>query len=409
MREIPVASVTSDADLEENLQNQDVLAVLQELREGNERTVGLIERFYRETQCEAMWQDAPQDFLKWLGELDVSMATFGRYRKMLADYAEFCGFINLADQIDQLRRKRKRSGGGRREGILQKLQPPEKVDHKTQLKRLGHSKENRNNTRSLRSQYADHVDSRDIKTIGDRLLVCTGKGNDLYKAGTDALCFLQMGMLTGVRPVEWIGANLHSQKVCEHNGAVYRNVLEVTTAKRKKADWEDDLLDIYIDKKKQDDLFFEKRFLILDGYRDSELQWIGAFIRSVREHEHEFEKWYTQCRQTMARAVEKSMTLQEKWKGNTVFSIYSSRHIFASEVRRSGRYTKQDLAAMLGHDNTRSQKYYGDIRNNANRMFGHSLPRPWPGVSEMVRKKDAEHAIEQSKKNKKYDIKEGRI
>lgn len=60
-------------------------------------------------------------------------------------------------------------------------------------------------------------------------------------------------------------------------------------------------------------------------------------------------------------------------------NLYTARHIFAEEVKRSGLYTRFELAAMIGHTTTVNQRYYTLGRKYILKTYPHTLPRPWPG------------------------------
>lgn len=389
---------------ESDYRRKDVLLELQTAYETHARAIKLVERFYRETHCEVYWFDASDTFIEWLsGLLDgVSSGTFGRYRKWLSSYADNLGCDLLADRIDSLNRSRRRSGGSRRSSALERKEALSD-HHKSILSARGHSHESRNKSRSLRSQYADHIDSSFIRSLGGALMSSkvTSSG-DRYSEGFDAFGFLRAGILTGLRPIEWSTVEFHNQMTNSFTGEIYRNVLEVKNAKRKSAELDKERLSAYsekktIDKRDQQEMFEDRRMLILDTFTEEEIDFLCRFIAVARTRREEYGKWYESCRQTMRRALDRLK--DDKDVPGPVFSLYSARHLFASEVRRSDDYSKPELAALLGHGTTRNQQYYGDIRNHTDRLFNFSLPRAWPQAAEAVHLADLK-AIEEQEINR---------
>lgn len=67
--------------------------------------------------------------------------------------------------------------------------------------------------------------------------------------------------------------------------------------------------------------------------------------------------------------------------------LYTARHLFAEEVRRSGSFIRAELAAMMGHTTLTNSKFYG-VRTAQKewdiRQHDFVLPRPWPGDAEEI-------------------------
>lgn len=221
-------------------------------------------------------------------------------------------------------------------------------------------------------RYASYVDQAGLKLLMKQLLEQTASGTLRYKGGDNLAAFLVITAMTGLRPMEWTSARLLDSYFDPDQKITLGPVLEVHTLKQSG--------------RRDDNPLKMKRYLLLDEWPDSQIEQLRYFMDEV-VMASDFERWYRTSRATLSRAwarIAASGQDEASEHAGLSVTIYTARHIFAEEVRRSLRYTRYELAAMLGHSLLTNQKYYGPRSGAAPRGFDFVLPRPWPGDAEDI-------------------------
>ena len=243
------------------------------------------------------------------------------------------------------------------------------------------------------SRYFAYLDSETVNELIDDLAKLDAKGNPRYASGHSAAMFFTATMMVGLRPAEWPTARYHEVFFDPSTKLTLGPVLEVMTLKQ--------------DKRREDNPLREKRYLLLDELKESQLQHIRAFLSEVDAQGDRFQEYYDRVRKALSRSWQRivkrdperfvASVRPEKGKRRksktakpqpTSVSLYTARHIFAEEIRRSQRYTRFELAAMLGHTMLTNQVYYGPRDGYRERGHGYTLPRPWPGDAEDIKQWD---------------------
>ncbi len=320
------------------------------------RAKSLVERFKSETSTSAFWYEDQDLFIAWLGSLQVQVkpSTFQSYRKWLASYACELG-------LDEF--------GGLIRGVAAKDvgRPVSKGISISDDGELVSLEDNVSN-----QELSQRVTPKDLAKLAQMLLSQRG-GKPRYGNGLLAYTWLHITAMTGVRPSEWSKALL-LQDVLTENGRVFNWVLEVVPAMKgghqspKKVNLKESEY---------------RRRLVLSGWGSREIETLQIFMSQLPSGTAEFQRMQESIRQTLLLACKAA-------KMSPPIGLYTGRHLFASEVRRDSKYTRYQLAAMLGHSDTVNQKYYGDLRIGEGRHFDYPLARPWPGVAEKVESVDRE-------------------
>lgn len=340
------------------------------------RAAGLINRYHDEKgEGEALWYDDPDHFLGWVLELHAQSKpeTFSYYRKCLARKADDEGYADLGERIRSVGRRTK---------------PPAR----SKRRRAANS-----DIRSSRGLHAQHVSMPMVKSLLRELSDQLATGKPAYPNGRSATALFVAGIMTGLRPVEWASARLHPTLYCAMDDRHYNNVLEVESAKVQSSSGanfsrtDDALLlaELHGSIGQPDDDGTPLRFLILEHFDDGNLSIVESVLRMANTDDD----WRTSSRnlgRTVSYAAKKLMSqLWEMSESLGPLTLYTSRHLFASEVRRSHEYSRAELSAMLGHADTYNQRYYGDIDAAGGREFDLPLARPWPGTAATVLRQDA--------------------
>lgn len=331
------------------------------------RGASLARRFYKETEYDGTWEESPDELVNWFTLLQddetISPTTFKNYRRWLAFYVEQSGHQIVGEKI-------------RRIGKKHRAAATKKVNEFVDLDGNEISK-TRKTHQSDTAIYAGKISEPQVKKFG-RILV--GKnvitGRERYSSGVTALSALRCSMMLGLRPVEWRNVRLKDTVNCEHDGRPYNYVIEIENAKLKKHQQE---------KLSEDE---KMRRLVIANFSDADYHFVRAFIKSVPESDQEFEGWYEQIRKTISRA-QKSYDKYNPETNDGQITLYSGRHIFASEARREGS-DKFQVAALLGHTNTQNQSYYGDISGKLERKFDFTIPKPWPGEAIKIKQSEGQ-------------------
>lgn len=206
----------------------------------------------------------------------------------------------------------------------------------------------------------------------------TAAGNPRYIHGElAAVLFIGTTML-GLRPQEWQHSNYHEIHSDPFTLLTLGPVVEVFTLKQ--------------EKRRDDNPLREKRLIVLDKFQDNEKTFIKGLIARMHSYDGRMDKVLLDVRKTITRAWQKLIkdgtvqpTNQIKKANRTAttraksVNLYTARHVFAEEVKRSGLYTRFELAAMIGHTTTVNQRYYTLGKQYKLKTYTHTLPRPWPG------------------------------
>ena len=206
----------------------------------------------------------------------------------------------------------------------------------------------------------------------------TVAGNPRYIHGElAAVLFIGTTML-GLRPQEWQHSNYHEIHSDPFTLLTLGPVVEVFTLKQ--------------ERRRDDNPLREKRLLVLDKFRDNEKIFIKGLIERMHSYDGRMEKVLSDVRRTITRAwqklvkdgtVQPTNQIKKAYRTESArtqgVNLYTARHVFAEEVKRSGLYTRFELAAMIGHTTTVNQRYYTLGKQYKLKTYSHTLPRPWPG------------------------------
>lgn len=204
---------------------------------------------------------------------------------------------------------------------------------------------------------------------------------------------------TGLRPREWPYARFLEEHFDPDTGVTQKQVLEVRTLKQSG--------------RREDNPLKEKRYLVLDQWPESQITALKMFLGMVQAHEDTdtFDAFYLRRRLLLHRAWKRVMkrydggmayidveiaasnkrrlkSIAESTSSPGVFkgsslTFYTARHVFAEEARRD-RFSKFEIAAVLGHSMITNQSYYGQRRSTLSREHQFVLPRPWPGDADAI-------------------------
>lgn len=231
----------------------------------------------------------------------------------------------------------------------------------------------------------DYVSSDVADIFTAALTSKTASGKHRYKHGSLAAALFTGTIMLGLRPREWQHATYHESFTDPFTLLTLGPVVEVFTLKQQR--------------RRDDNPLREKRLLVLDQLRKPELALIKGLLTVVHSHDDNIDKMLDNVRMTLNTAwkrlvkegkVKPTNKIKKKGRasdsvGSTEISdgygvnLYTARHIFAEEVKRSGLYTRFELAAMIGHTTTVNQRYYTLGRKYILKTYPHTLPRPWPG------------------------------
>ena len=219
-------------------------------------------------------------------------------------------------------------------------------------------------------------------------------------AGTETALWFMCTLWTGLRPHEWPSTRYLEEHYNPDTQLTIRRVLEVTTLKQSG--------------RREDNPLKDKRYLVLEDWPDNQIQALKIFLDIVYRHQDakEFGSFYDRRRKLLQRSwsrivkfhggtiehlgAEFSLSKKSKLKtlaastsspallGGESICFYTARHAFAEETRRSGTFSRYDMAAVLGHSMITNQSYYGPRKEHFEREHRYALPKPWPGESEAI-------------------------
>lgn len=337
-----------------------------------ERALGLLVTYRRETTETLGAVVDVGDVLCWLNrrvrEQGLSLTTAKCYRRWLAAYLE-------AEDHPQSAIMRSWAPPGSQEEVMaQDIRDAEALRPSVSVESV-----------STNSRYFAHLDRDAFSALMSQLFSSDAKGSLRYSAGPVAALMFSSTMMTGLRPMEWPSARLLDSFTDPETMLTLGPVLETHTLKQSS--------------RREDNPLREKRYLLLDKWPSTQLDTLRGFMAEVELAGENFTGLYNKIRMTMSRAwkrVQKDHGIEEKssmpgvdgGEGNHGVSVYTARHIFAEETRRSLEYTRFELAAMLGHSMLTNQVYYGPRDGSCDRELDFVLPRPWPGDADDIQRWD---------------------
>jgi hypothetical protein len=216
-------------------------------------------------------------------------------------------------------------------------------------------------------------------------------------AGMEAFMWFMCTLWTGLRPHEWPSARYLEEHYDPDTQLTIRRVLEVTTLKQSG--------------RRENNPLKDKRYLVLEDWPYNQIHALKLFLDIVYRHEDTklFGDFYNRRRMLLNRSwarlvkfhggtiehlgVELSPSKKSKLKSLAASTsspavlegqsicFYTARHAFAEEARRSGSFSRYDMAAVLGHSMITNQSYYGPRKEQLAREHRYTLPKPWPGES----------------------------
>lgn len=339
------------------------------------RALRLISRYREESLGNEVLGESLDGLIEWLNKKapDLSATTAKCYRKWLAAYLEHTKHPE-ADRI------RFWIPTGSRDEALHL--DSEEASLVAEHVRVGGVRTN--------DTYYAYMPEESMRVVLTELSGTRKSGTAKYASGIETALFLISTMMTGLRPVEWQHAEIHEQYYDPHTVVTLGPVVYVVTAKQ--------------DKRREDNPLRGYRLLVLNEWSADQIEQLRGFMDLVPKDDEGFRRFYDRCRKTLARVWKKikddpaifvheelSSAAKKKVGGEGVsLAIYSCRHIFAEEIRRSRRYTRFELAALLGHSMLTNQKYYGP-RTRDSRTYDFSLPKAWPGDAEEISLWDRRH------------------
>ena len=219
-------------------------------------------------------------------------------------------------------------------------------------------------------------------------------------AGMETALWFMCTLWTGLRPNEWPSARYLEDHYDADTQLTIRRVLEVATLKQSG--------------RREDNPLKDKRYLVLEDWPDNQIHALKIFLEIVYRHEDakEFLVFYDRRRKLLQRSWARVL----KFHGGTIehleaeyrsakkpklkalaattsspgmpegksICFYTARHAFAEEARRSGTFSRYDIAAVLGHSMITNQSYYGPRKKHFEREHRYTLPKPLPSESAAI-------------------------
>lgn len=135
------------------------------------------------------------------------------------------------------------------------------------------------------------------------------------------ICWLQAGLLTGLRPFEWLSVAL-----VDYNGQLALNIKNAkNTNGRANGD---------------------TRLLLLTGMSEMEINIIKQQIYNIQSNaydDHSYNQFYSSCANSLAKANQELFG-----KGKKNITLYSARHQFSANAK-AANVGRDALAALMGH------------------------------------------------------------
>jgi len=220
--------------------------------------------------------------------------------------------------------------------------------------------------KGLRRRAATELSEADLNRLIGRLMMRTKVDLPRYDCGLVTAAMIRTSMMTGLRPSEWNRTQLlQNVPIPGKPGEVYRYVLHVVGAAK--------------GARKQ-----RVRRLVLDEWDDANIETLRLFMAELPSGHSEHRALQERVRKTLLRACTREFGDPSR------VSLYTARHVFATETRRVAKFTRYDIAAMLGHSDTLNQRHYGKRRPTDDRRFTFPLPLPFRGEPDEVLETDRE-------------------
>lgn len=240
--------------------------------------------------------------------------------------------------------------------------------------------------------YLTYIDSDTLAPLLEQLISTDGV-RQRYEHGPVTALFFTTSMMTGLRPMEWETARYRDTHFDPESKLTLGPVLDVVSLKQKN--------------RRDDNPLRDRRYLVLDDWPDEQIHGLRTFLQVIADSPTEFSKLYGSMRKALTRAWlqvlknnahishsaaafiaphngEPTTVPTQKNLTGLGISPNTARHIFAEECRRSLRFTRYELASMLGHSMITNQVHYGPRQDQLDRGHSFVLPRPWPGDAEAI-------------------------
>ncbi|ENA26973.1 hypothetical protein HMPREF1487_09452 [Pseudomonas sp. HPB0071] len=341
-----------------------------------ERAKGLLQRYRADTNDNDLNIGS---LVNWLDERvtvhGIGITTAKCYRRWLASYVESIGHPEAAKIRNWV------PPGSKEEALVTDAEDAKQFE---KVMVAGVAQNN--------ALYLSYIHANALDALLDDLMVCDEAGTPKYSSGPSAALFFTATLMMGLRPHEWRDARYLETFYDPETKLTLGPVLEVITLKQYQ--------------RREDNPLRSKRYLLLDEIPEQRRMIIKALLAEVQAQAEGFEDYLGRTRKALSRAWKRvinrnpsfdvfsdknTANVKRKAKGSEVekkrqlsVSLYTARHIFAEEVRRSHKYTRFELAAMLGHTMLTNQIYYGPRSINVERGHSFPLPRPWPGDAEDI-------------------------
>lgn len=180
-------------------------------------------------------------------------------------------------------------------------------------------------TSAKKSKY---INDKDLKILINELK----KSNNKWKVTT--IIWIQSGILTGLRPVEWNSAEI----IADDNKFIIKVKNAKNTNNRSHGEYRK--IDLsYLEKKEKD--MIDKQIKIAKNFYEKNI----------------WKEYYEGCSNLLRYTTRKIFKDKKKFP-----TLYSCRHQFSANIKASG-YTTNEVAALMGHASDKTaQEHYGKKR-----------------------------------------------
>lgn len=373
------------------------------------------------------WYEDPDGFVLWLkSKYGASPVTYRQYRRRFADYAEKQGFVDASKVIREssvlVGKGKGKSKTEKSEGKLSKAKASgAKKARQEKLERI-----------RISGSHGYEASLLGLEEIMQFLITARGKfenGKPRYKEGDLIAKLVKLGAMTGLRPVEWYGSYLVSEVRTHLRDEPYKDVLVVKGAvKGQRHNRQGDYRYLSVEhwtpaekeqlgemlmvmEKMRDDAeaylvsIGESNFLkstaedvkgVVNKGRggDVEVTGIGKGASHISDLDGEsagdgddgarsggidlFELGRTIWSKTLRQLSDGTGAIgMRAFNRRGLVTLYTGRHLYASEFRRAKLGDKIDLAEALGHSDIVNQTYYSDSLDlDEHRVMNWSLAKP---------------------------------
>ena len=245
------------------------------------------------------------------------------------------------------------------------------------------------------TRYHTYIE-RETLTLLLEALLSKCKTGPRYAHGHLAAMFFSATIMLGLRPKEWMTARYREIFYDPEQKIMLGPVLDVRSLKQ--------------NNRRDDNPLRENRLLLLDGWPPEQIGLVKGLLGFIAELHDEAaqDSFYHSVRMVLNRAWNRVRVLARKAQkakhtpggisseseysklpvhlidSKLSVGLYTARHIFAEECRRSRDLNRFELAALLGHSMLTNQVHYGPRLKNAPRGYKYILPRPWPGDADDI-------------------------